>query len=91
MVQRILICVQIVYESYAQTGPAVEDPLVGIPLALDRLKAGVRVIGDLLRSVSYHIRSPWLWKLIDLQSTHVAAYQHTYWVAGTTLPSIITV
>ncbi|KAH9850732.1 rRNA processing/ribosome biogenesis-domain-containing protein [Lenzites betulinus] len=38
------------YESYAQTGPAVEDPLVGIPLALDRLKAGVRVIGDLLRA-----------------------------------------
>ncbi|KAI0832574.1 rRNA processing/ribosome biogenesis-domain-containing protein [Trametes gibbosa] len=38
------------YERYAQLGPPVDDPIVGIPLALDRLKAGVRVIGDLLRA-----------------------------------------
>ncbi|KAI9000871.1 rRNA processing/ribosome biogenesis-domain-containing protein [Trametes punicea] len=36
------------YATTARPAPSAEDPLIGVPLALDRLRAGVRVIGDLL-------------------------------------------
>ncbi|KAI0335615.1 hypothetical protein GY45DRAFT_1316983 [Cubamyces sp. BRFM 1775] len=36
------------YAHVARPTPPAEDPVVGIPLALDRLRTGTRVIGDLL-------------------------------------------
>ncbi|KAI0775967.1 rRNA processing/ribosome biogenesis-domain-containing protein [Trametes elegans] len=40
------------YVNVANPGPLAEDPVVGVPLALDRLRAGVRVLGDLLRATT---------------------------------------
>ncbi|OJT12538.1 hypothetical protein TRAPUB_10939 [Trametes pubescens] len=38
------------YAAFARPGPSTEDPLIGVPLALDRLRAGVHIIGDLLQA-----------------------------------------
>ncbi|KAH9899725.1 rRNA processing/ribosome biogenesis-domain-containing protein, partial [Cubamyces lactineus] len=40
------------YTHMAKPAPPAEDPVVGVPLALDRLRAGTRVIGDLLRATT---------------------------------------
>ncbi|KAL7282519.1 hypothetical protein ACG7TL_003990 [Trametes sanguinea] len=37
------------YASMARQPPSSEDPIISVPLALDRLRGGVRVIQDLLR------------------------------------------
>ncbi|KAI0650589.1 rRNA processing/ribosome biogenesis-domain-containing protein [Trametes meyenii] len=39
-------------QAYAKAAPLAEDPIIGIPLALDRLRAGVQVISDLLRATA---------------------------------------
>ncbi|KAL1944305.1 hypothetical protein VTO73DRAFT_3490 [Trametes versicolor] len=38
------------HAAFAKPGSSTEDPLIGVPLALDRLRAGVHIIGDLLRA-----------------------------------------
>ncbi|KAI0638331.1 rRNA processing/ribosome biogenesis-domain-containing protein [Trametes polyzona] len=40
------------YANFPVPAPAAEDPVIGVPLALDRLKAGIQVIGDLLRATT---------------------------------------
>ncbi|CDO76547.1 hypothetical protein BN946_scf184982.g6 [Trametes cinnabarina] len=37
------------YATMTRPAPSAEDPAIGVPLALDRLRAGVQVIADLLR------------------------------------------
>ncbi|KAI0677400.1 rRNA processing/ribosome biogenesis-domain-containing protein [Trametes maxima] len=40
------------HANFVKAGPLADDPAIGIPLALDRLRAGVQVISDLLRATT---------------------------------------